>query len=654
MKEQIEMIEKNIIDLKLRSIMFFQLVLIVLPFISIGQNSIDHQTTYSQTVIDEGIQVKFSLEHVDPDKDPMVFTQNDNVLFRFEITDTLSKKAVAGAAPAAWMEPMAKSGDQVVECGKKITSFLSGTLFSRAELDLNVFYVLVMNDDASITVVDPLFSFGGSQLLAYVDLESTPQDWAVTKDQLNIYVSMPQSEMVAVVNTSDWKVVKNIPINARVNDLALQPDGAILWADFKSQRIENYSGVAAISTETNTLKASIQTGYGEHHIAISDDNRYVFVSNRDDGTVSVIDVNKLTKIKDIPVKGDIVSMAWSSKANSVYVIDGNDGIITGIDANTLEVLPEIQGKPGISSIKFEPTGRFAFILCKEESIVQILDVASNRIVQNGTTNAKPIEVSFSDEVAYVLHEESENIMMFPLDVIGREGEQLQAAEFPGGQYPPGKIKNPSNADLMVQAPGANAMLVSNNLDKTIYYYMEGGAAPMGSFTNYSKVPRAVEVIDRSIEEREPGVYETVGKIRGYGKYDIPFFVDAPRILHCFSVAVQPDERTLQAELREKLGSLAVHHLEQSHVTEPGKPFNMMFALIDPISNETVSGLEDVRIRRVSPDNGFQEGMAVESNTPGIYSYSTKFDDTGVYYLYVECRSRDLKFSNPQYLVIKVI
>ncbi len=648
------MIRKSIISLKPRFIMLFLMIIIVLPTLSIGQIASDQEYAYSQTVIHEGIQVEFSLEHVDSNKNPEVFTQHDNVIFRFEITDTLSGKPVTGAAPAAWMEPMAENENQDVACGKKISSFLSGTLFARAELDLNVFYVLVMNDDASITVVDPLFSFGGSQLLAYVQLEGIPQDWAVTKDQLNIYVSIPQTEMVAVINTSDWKVEKNIPINASVNDVALQPDGAYLWADFKSKRIENYSGVAAISTETNELKASIQTGAGDHHIEISDDNRYVFVSNRDDGTVSIIDINSLSKIKDIAVNGDIVSMAWSSKAEAVYVIDGKNGIITAIDANSLEILAEVQGKPGISSIKFDPTGRFAFILGKEESIVQVLDAASNRIVQNGTTEPRPIEVSFSDEIAYVLHEGSENIMMFPLDVIGREGERLQAADFPGGQYPPGKIKNPSNANLMVQAPGANAMLISNNLDKTIYYYMEGGAAPMGSFTNYSKIPRAVQVIDRSIEERKPGVYETVGKIRGFGNYDIPFFVDAPRILHCFSVGVQPDKETIQEELREKLGTLAVRHMEQSHVIKPGSSFNMMFALIDPISNEVVPGLDDVRIRKVSPNSWFEEGEAVESNVPGIYNYSMKFEDSGVYYLYVECLSRELPFNNPQYLVIKVI
>ena len=32
-----------------------------------------------------------------------------------------------------------------------------------AELDLNQFYVLALNNDATITVVDPRFGFGGTK-----------------------------------------------------------------------------------------------------------------------------------------------------------------------------------------------------------------------------------------------------------------------------------------------------------------------------------------------------------------------------------------------------------------------------------------------------------------------------------------------------------
>ena len=67
-------------------------------------------------------------------------------------------------------------------------------------------------------------------------------------------------------------------------------------------------------------------------------------------------------------------------------------------------------------------------------------------------------------------------------------------------------------------------------DRAIYYYKEGMAAPMGTFTNYKREPMAVQVVDRSLHEARltPGVYETVAKLGKPGVYDVIFFSTRPR------------------------------------------------------------------------------------------------------------------------------
>jgi hypothetical protein len=67
---------------------------------------------------------------------------------------------------------------------------MSGTAYA----DLNVYYVLVMNEDNTISVVDPLFGFGGSKLLSYVRLDTTT--WAVvasTSETLNCTITSSPS-----------------------------------------------------------------------------------------------------------------------------------------------------------------------------------------------------------------------------------------------------------------------------------------------------------------------------------------------------------------------------------------------------------------------------------------------------------------------------
>ena len=137
----------------------------------------------------------------------------------------------------------------------------------------------------------------------------------------------------------------------------------------------------------------------------------------------------------------------------------------------------------------DTTRTFASIYLHENRLY-ILDAAKNRIVQTAAMKEGPDQVTFSDELAYVRHRGSEVVLMIPLSQVGEEDRAVPVVDFPGGQNPPGRGTRPSPADGIVRAPGATAVLVANAPDRAIYFYMEGMAAPMGSFQNYGREPRA--------------------------------------------------------------------------------------------------------------------------------------------------------------------
>ena len=604
-----------------------------------------------QSVIVEGIEILFEPAHIDEDKETNVFQQDDDIRFSFTIQDTLTKQGISGAAPAVWLEPQDHI-NKTLPCAQKISSFIGGSIFTRAELDLNVYYVLTLNEDASITVVDPLFGFGGSQLLSFIDLKSPGFDWEVSPDQQYVYVSTPSAQEVGFIRTADWKLAHSVQLNAQPFELLLQNDQEYLWASYSSERIESYSGVAAISTRSQQLVTTIETGEGQHKMAISDDDRFLYVSNSIDQTISIIDIATLEVIETIGIVGGDYSLAYSKKAKALYVTEKNTGLIYVIDGTQHILTNSMEANVGISQIEFDPSGRIAFVLNTSASEVHVLDAALNRIVQTGDTELYPDQVIFSDELAYIRHKGSEIILMFPLDQLGKEGVQLQAADFPSGESPPGAMSQNTPAKGMVQAPGANAMLISNPGDKTVYYYLEGMAAPMGQFSNYGKIPKAVAVIDRSLEERSPGTYESVGKLRGNGTYDVAFFMDVPRVTHCFTLKVDKNDEAIKALQKKKLGALSVEHLLPGAATKAGVLTDYKIRLVNPYTNEVIRGLKDVIIRSTSPSNWFEEAPANESEEEGVYQCSLQFPSSGIYYVYVACPSRELFFDNPQYQIVK--
>ena len=179
-------------------------------------------------------------------------------------------------------------------------------------LSLNAYYVLALNEDNSISVINPQTGFGGSKLLTMVILKGVGQDWLLTPEQ-NLWVSQPQVHEVALVDTRNWQVRTHVPVPGHPGQMALRPGAQQVW-------VLTDGGVTVLSASSGQLLANIKTGQGSHAIAFSDDGKRAFVSNAADNNISLIDAGGLKKTTDIASGSKPVAMAWSSKAQLLYVV----------------------------------------------------------------------------------------------------------------------------------------------------------------------------------------------------------------------------------------------------------------------------------------------------------------------------------------------
>lgn len=588
-------------------------------------------------ITQSGVSVAFSLQTLQPGE----ATEGTDAIFRFALTDTTTGAPLRNSRPAAWL-----NAQRAGVCTQKAAAFLSGSLLTPPALNLNVYYLLALNQDATISVVDPLFGFGGTKLLAMVFLKAPGEDWALTADQKLLFVSMPDAGQVAVVDAASWKVLANLDAGTRLSRLALQPDGRYLWAASDSGP---QSGVAAINVAERKVAARIATASGQHDLAISDDNRFVFVTNREAGTVSIIDAIKLAKIADLDVGREPVSIAFSTAGQLAYAALG-DGGIAAISGPKAAIVTRLTAEPGLSQIRFAPGGRFAFIANPARDRVHILDAATNRLVQTAGITQGPEQIAFSDKLAYVRRRASETVLMIPLDQIGAEGQSVPVVDFPAGQQPFGKGAKSSLAGGIVQAPGAPAVLVANPADKAIYYYKEGMAAPMGTFSNYGREPRAVLVVDRSLQEHAPGVYETVARLPRAGRYDVVFFLDAPRLVHCFELSIAPNPALSQTSQPRPV---MIQSLLKDRAMRAGEKVRVQFRLLDAGTKQPRTGVTDLRALAFLSPGIWQRRVLAEARDGGVYEIEFAPPEPGLYYIYLESASLGLKLNNPQYLTIEV-
>jgi YVTN family beta-propeller protein len=606
---------------------------------------------YRQTIEKNGIRINFEVAHIgvlDGHGEP--FREGDPVLFRFAISDTTTNAPIAGVFPAAWLD--LRRNDEIPaanSCEVKAQKYIAGGTFSQADLDLNSYYVLALNDDATISVVDPLFGFGTTKLLALIPLIGNGYDWVATKDQTKLFVSIPDRGKIAVVDTANWEVLKYLDAGIKPTRVVLQPDGEYLWAAGGGS---SQASVAAFRADSLEMAARLSVGKGSHEMAVASDSRFVFVTNGEDDSISVIDTRSLKTVTEIQIGRGPVSATYSELANAVYVSQTDAGSIAVIDAKNLEIIKTIQADPGVAEIAVAPGGRYVFVLNRKKDLVQIIDSSVNEIIQSGSVGNAPFQISFTSDFAYINHLDAADVYMVPLGQVGRKGSPLTVLTFPGGQQPLGGSWINSPAARVVQASGENAVLVANAPDKQVYYYKEGMAAPMGSFSNYGRQPLAAQVIDRSLRERTSrGIYQTAAKLPKPGLYDVVFFLDAPRFVNCFEFAIEPNP-AIEAE--RNAGKVAVTALAPRTPPRLGEELTFKFRIVDQATKKPVSGLTDVVIVTFLAPGIWHRREVAKEEGDGVYSIGFNPPQPGVYYGHVQCNSVNLKFGNPNFLTVRVL
>lgn len=291
------------------------------------------------SVTKDGVKVDLSVERLGGADAGAPLREGDYVEVRFRLTDVASGNPVTGQKPAAWLDlgavSLGPAGEQR-ECKDKVALYLKGVVGIRPMVDLNSSFVLVLNQDPSLSVIDPVVSLAGrTSLYATVPLKRPPADWARSADSKRVYVSQPLAGEVAVVDAESFRVEASIEAGRNPVRVALQPGGRLLVVGDDGAGPDG--GVTVVDTSTLRPLGRVRTGRGHHELAFSVDGRRVFVTNRDAGTVSVVDLSTLRKVKDLATGPLPISLAVSPLSQALYVADGKTGEIVAVDPGRLRV-----------------------------------------------------------------------------------------------------------------------------------------------------------------------------------------------------------------------------------------------------------------------------------------------------------------------------
>ena len=589
--------------------------------------------------VEKGVRVEFS---VVPTEDrnglPTTIVDGDIARVSFRITDADTGAPISPLQPAAWIT-RTESSVEDLGCSERIGRYIQGMLGFQADVDLNKYFILFLNDDASISVVDPLLGVSGiTQLYTMVPLAAPAEDWVTNQNGTRLFVTMPKVGQVAMVDLDDFKIIAQGEAGTLPIRIAIQPDGRYLWVGDDAAD-DGPSGVVVLDARTLAEVGSVATGSGHHEIAFTDDSLFALVTNEDDGKLTVVDTQRLVPVAELEIGERPVTVQFSQLSQNAYVADA-DGAVAVVAREPWRVVRTIETGPGLVAFRLDPTGRWGFAARAEADRVDVIDVSRNAVVHRLDVGRLPHQLAFSDTYGYVRHLGSAEITLVPLPQLSGKGRPgLQTVNF--GSRPPGEYPYPSYADAISPTGEYGAMVATNPADRMVYYYLEGMIAPMGSFSAYGRVPRAVGVVDRSLRETDAGLYQATFKVPDSGEYSVALLLDSPWVDNCFTFTAERDPEKAQVTPDDPL---RIEYLTEARVTAAGRPFELQFALSRAGSAEPMTGIDDVFVLTTRPPGNWQRRQVARPLGDGRYSVSVPADKEGVYYVTVAVPSLDVDFA----------
>ncbi|AUX41162.1 hypothetical protein SOCE26_025690 [Sorangium cellulosum] len=466
----------------------------------------------------------------------------------FTVTDAATGAPVGGLAPLGWMSRRGEADDGAAgaaeaapdaaddeRCRGKIKSFMAGLLSVRPEVDMNAYLLWTLNQDNTLSAINPQVALGRTKLRSVVTLAGPSESFALHPDRESLYVTLRGGRGLAVVDTRRGLVRTNVPVGADPSRVVVSPDGRTVWVGNDGD-----GTVSVIDARSTDVLRTLEVGPGHHEIAFTGGGRAAWITSGRGESVAVVDAGALEPLGEVAVGEGAVSIAASDEAGVVYVALGARGEVAILDAARRAVAGRVALKPGLGALRFDPGGRFAFALNPAAGEVALLDAATGAVAHALAGFAAPDAVTFTGRFAYVRNRGAAKVSL--VDRAALAGPAAPPViHVAVGQEPPAAAGAGAAALAapIAPMPEGNGAIITSPADQALYVYVEGMMAPIGTLPSYGREPRSILVEDRSLKEVRPGVYAAPVRLGAAGRYDVELLLDRPRAAVCLEAAVAP-------------------------------------------------------------------------------------------------------------------
>jgi serine/threonine-protein kinase len=225
---------------------------------------------------------------------------------------------------------------------------------------------------------------------------SPPRFIAFAPDGKRAYVSIYNDQdtvnLVAVVDTATNTVLTNIPVDKRPFALALSPDQRTLWVPSHDS-----ATIDVIDTSTNALVRRVPVARNPHWVAFG--NGRAFVTDHESNLLTVLDPSSYAVLATIPMGASPHSVAVSPDGRRVSVVHFDSNNVYVVDTSTNQVVAIIPVGLNPQDVNYAPDGRHAYTANVLDGTVSVIDTATNMVTAKVPVGGEPTSVTVTPDGA---------------------------------------------------------------------------------------------------------------------------------------------------------------------------------------------------------------------------------------------------------------
>jgi YVTN family beta-propeller protein len=207
---------------------------------------------------------------------------------------------------------------------------------------------------------------------------SDPENFDVSKDGTQLYISNEDDAAVSVVDIASGTVVKSAKVGAQPEGVKATPDGKLVYVTS-----EETGTISVFDPAAGKIVKTFKVGHRPRSVAFLPDGSRAYVNAENDGGVVLVDSIKHKMIQAIPLgkPGLIKPMAvlLSADASKLFVSTGRGHQVFTIDTATNKPIGSVEVGQRPWGVALSPDGKTLYSANGPSNDISVVDIATNTV-----------------------------------------------------------------------------------------------------------------------------------------------------------------------------------------------------------------------------------------------------------------------------------